>query len=665
MGRLDKLCSTPRQGSSAADCHGIVLSGPAGIGKTTLVSRWLETHPEAFPDGRVYADLHGHSPDGSARPEDVLDRFILEFGVLPAPLTLTEKRLLWHSMTEGLRLVVVLDNALDTDQVRMLLPSSTGSLTVVTSRRRMTELAKDGIASYDLGTLDTVTAVEAFQHGLGRNGRRKVARERLAVRQIMSSCAGIPLKVCLASALVAASASRRPVAAVAAALAREDEPQDWRQGEGDSSLRGLLDEACRRLPDDITRAYRLLSVLPANEFDEPAVAAVCAVSPQRATEILDALVEMHLVEESARGCYRIHSLVLPYVRQQAERQENVTVRRKAVRRFLDFCLATLSAAEVLLCPGRKILRRDYETFTPGPPPFADGDGALDWLKDRSGWLMAALRAAADGGWYQTAWQMADAMWPMFLRLRPHLLWIESHEIGLAAARLAGDQDGIVRMLTSGGIGLQNAGHLDEATEWFADALASARKRHNKWDQAQALHGIGQSHWLANRFGPAEDSLTEALALRDDLGYRRGKALTRIILGDISRATGRIDEALGLLARAHADLLAEGDRHDAARAAAFLGLAYADSGDIEAAQRYLLVARHTFAIVRSVLWEARALEMLGQVKEHHGGTESARRWYEHSLQLYKGSSPRDAKRLENRIGELGKLSGGGSGSTAGG
>lgn len=646
----------------------ICLSGPPGIGKTTFASKWLRMHADEFPDGQFYVDLRGNSRSGSKRPQEVREQLIQEFGAA-VPSEPWEQRQLWHSLTEGLRGAVLLDNALDIAQVRPLLPGPGGGLKVIiTSRHKIADPTRDCIISHELGPLDAETALETFQRGLGRKGRRRVAREQRAVRQVMSSCAGVPLKICLASALVTTFTSKQSIAALAEALTEASHSNGGLRSEGvierNDALRALLDGAYRSLPEDVARSYRLLALLPIADFDEPVMAALCGESLDKAAETLDALVEMYLVEDSGQSRYRFHDLVFQHARRQAEYQETPTERRIARWRFFDWCLATLSGAEASLCPGRRILRRDYEALQSGPLPFTDAEEAFDWLKKRSGWLMETLRAvAADGDRHRTAWQMADAMWPIFVRLRPYNSWIEAHEIGLHGAVAAGDYDGIIRMRTSGGIGLQNAGRLDEAAEWFADALALARRHHYKWDEAQALHGIGQSDWLANRLDSAKESLIGALALRDDLGDRRGKALTRIILGDIARRSGQFGEAHDLLDQAHADLRAEGDSHDAARAIAFLGMTWADSGDIEAARRHLLQAQHTFVTLGSIPWVAYTSEMLGQVEERRGGIAVARSWYEQSLSLYKGMSPRDTKRLEDRICGLDKPEGGDSGSSA--
>lgn len=637
--------------------RGIAISGSSGMGKTRLALHWLGTHAEVFPGGHFYADLRGHSPERPARPEEILERFLRALGVFPVPSGLSEQQRLWSSLTDGRQVAVVLDNARDAGQVRALQPGVAGNLTMVTSRRKLAGLATDGFVLHELSQLGGDAAEGMFQWGLGRNGRRRVARELTDVRQLTASCDGRPLTVCLASAWVATSSSPHAIPALAGTLTRGTDRDD--------AVWIILDAFCRSLREDVARAYRLLALLPVREFDEAVVAAVCAVSLQQASDILDALVERDLIEESSERWFRFHDSVLPHARRQAERQETVPARRKAVRRFLDWCLATLAAAETSLCARRRLVRKEYEAAPSVPPPFTDASGALDWLEHGSGWLLDAVRAAADGGWHRMAWQLVDAMWPLFLRRRPYILWIEAHEIGLMAARRAGDREGVVRMLTSGGIGLQNMGRLDEATQWFTDALVIARRRQDQWEEAQALHGLGQSHWLANRPGQAENVLTQALALRERLDYRRGTALTRILLGDLARTFRRLDEARDLLVRARDDLTAEGDVHDAARAAVYLGLTHADAGDVEQAQQHLLLAGQAFVKTKSVPWEARTLEMLGQVEEQRGGTATAGRWYEQSLLLYEGISPRDSKRLVDRIKSLGRLRGGGSGAAEGG
>ncbi|WP_234021592.1 ATP-binding protein [Streptomyces sp. 351MFTsu5.1] len=662
LARLDHLADTWRDSPVVA-----VVSGPAGVGKTTLARRWLLARAGSFPDGQLYADLRGHSSEGPARPGDVLGNLLRSLGRTEVPTELDERAAMWRSLTADARIALLLDNALSAAQVRPLLPGSVGAVTAVTSRNRLSGLGLEGAAFVPLNVLATRDAVELLSRRLGAE---RVRREPEAARAMARACANLPLAVCVAGARLA-TRPRQPLAAMARALSdgAGNRPLDALRVGRESAVRAALQESYRLLAREPAAAYRRLSLLPFTVFSPPVAAAVCGTDPEEADRLLDELAEANLVEDlgpdprTGLDRYRFHDLLRAHARECAGEAETETAVSDALRRVVDFHLSSATAAEALLTPGHRTLGRDY-TGPPVPPPFADPSGALHWLDAERDHLMAVLRTAADRGWHRSAWQLADAMWPLFLRLRPYELWIEAHEIGLAAALRSGDRDGISRMLTSGGAGLRNVGRLEEALSWFRQARELAREEmphHSagealtvaRRNEAQALHGLGQTYRLAGRLAEARSHFTAALALREEIGYRRGAALTRLSLGDTALADGRPDEAVRQLERARAELSDVDDPYDAARALALLGRALAgrDGTRHEAADRVLLQALAEFEEAGSVHWQGHVLEMLGEAAEGRGDIERARDWYTRSLARYRPVSDRDRDRLESRMRAL--------------
>ncbi|MBF6051449.1 hypothetical protein AF335_06300 [Streptomyces eurocidicus] len=629
-----------------------VVSGPAGVGKTALASRWLSALTPEFPDGQLYADLRGHTPGGPAGPTEALAGFLRALGAASIPGSLAEQAALWRSLTAGLRLVVMLDNALSAAQVRTLLPAAPGSLVVVTSRHRLTGLGVDGAGFHQVGMLDPAAALELFARGVGGD---RVAADRPAAREVVDLCARLPLAVCLAAAQLAAR-PRRPVAALASALTRGRGPLETLGVEGDTAVRTALDESFAALPARAADAYRRMGLLPVTRYDGPMAGAVCGVPPEEAEDLLELLLEVNLLEEAAPGSapgdrYRFHDLVRLHAGGRAEADLPEPERRATLRRFADWCLATATSAEALLTPSHRTLDRDY-AHPPVPPVAFDAQGpALAWLDEHRFDLMAAVRLAAREGWDASAWQLVDAMWPLFLRLRPYDLWTEAHALGLAAARRAGHRAGEGRMLTSGGNGLCHTGRFDEAARWFEDALRHAGEDGDERQRAQALHGLGRAHFGAGRTQDAERHYAHALALREAIGYTRGAALSRVCLGEIALTHDRPGLAAERLATARAELVAEGDSYDAARALALLGHATARGGHARTGMRRLLRALVEFENAGSVHWQARTMEYLGQACQEHRALAEAARWFTRSLALYDPVSPTDATRLRARLREL--------------
>ncbi|WP_344532217.1 tetratricopeptide repeat protein [Streptomyces albiaxialis] len=629
----------------------IAITGPAGVGKTTLVSRWLGALRDSFPDGRLYADMGGHSLETARSPGEVLGQFIRALGYDQVPVELAEQAALWRSLTAGRRLAVVLDNAVSAAQVRPLLLGEADSLTAVVSRRRLSGLAVDGAAFHHLGVLSSQAAVELLSH---RAGGLRTAREPRAAHQVVTLCAGLPLAVCVVAARMAAR-PERTFAELAGVMQRQLDRLEVLRLEGDRAVDTALDDSYRALAPDLARGYRLLGLLPAGMFTTFEAAAGCALDLREAHRLLDGLLEANLLEEAgvhpATGHtrFRFHDLTRLHASRRATQEEEDpgAVRAETERRVLDWYLATATPVRSLLVPGHRPLRRDYAYPPRHVLEFPDGDTALRWLNEEAARLMRAVRTAAERGWHATCWQLADAMQPFFLRSRPYDLWIEAHRLGLAAAEHAGQAEGVSQMLTTGGAALRNAGQLDEAETWFTRALQDARDRQDRRAEAQAVHGLGQTHRLAGRLEQAASLFRTALTRREEIGYPRGVALSRLSLGDVALARGRAEEARGHFAQARSELLGLQDAYDAARALAFLGRTHAHRTvrNFPEAERLLRAALDEFRSAGSVPWQARVLEMLGLTAEDRNDTEAARRHYDEALTLYGPQSPRDTERVE--------------------
>ncbi|MEE1799985.1 tetratricopeptide repeat protein [Streptomyces sp. JV176] len=656
-GRRDDLTALATLLGGDEDRPLIVVSGPAGIGKTTLVSRWLRDLQPDFPDGQLYADLRGHSVGDPARPAEILGHFLRALGARSVPTDPAELASLWRSRSAGLRIAVVLDNALTAAQVKPLLTSGPDTLVVVTSRRRLTGLRLDGARFHALGVLGPAAGVELLTRGIGSE---RVVEEPASAQQVVALCAGLPLALCLASARLA-SRPRQPLRTLARALTQEAGRLAALDaaGEGETTVRKALDASYAVLSTESALLYRRLGVLPVRTFDVWTAAAVCAESLEWAERRLDELIEANLVEDIGPDTCRFHDLVRIHARDRAVADDTGAAREEALRRVCDWYLRTATEAQRRLTPAQFTLRSAYSpTSQPGtgpeseplPLPYADDVGALGWLDAHRMNLMAAVRTSAERGWYATAWQLVDALWPLFLRLRHYDLWIEAHEIGRDAARRADDKDGERQMLNSGAIGLSAAGRTDDAAEWYTASLRAAREAGDVRDEGQALLGLGSCHREAGRPDEAASYLHRAIEVWEGCGYPRGAALARIVLGEIALADSDHADALAHFGRAREGLLAVNDPHDAARALAFLGRARAAAGAFAAGRAELEEALAVFTSSGAAHWQARTLEMLGDSALEHGedsGTGADGGTGDHhsrALALYDTTSPADAHRL---------------------
>ncbi|MFC5668406.1 ATP-binding protein [Kitasatospora misakiensis] len=648
VGREEDLAALDRELDDvpgAADVT-VVVTGPAGVGKTALAAQWLRRLAGRFPDGQLYADLRGHAPGGPADPAEALGGFLRAFGIAPVPRSLAEGAALWRSLAAERRIAVLLDNASTAAQVRPLLPGSDHAVVVVTSRRRLTGLGIDGAVFRTVGLLSDDASVQLLAQRVGAD---RVARERTAAAQVVERCGRLPLAVCLAAARIAARPVQ-PLAATAEALGQDSQGLAALDVEGEA-VRHALDASFEVLGPDTVRLYRLLGLLPFPVFTLDIVCAVGDLPPAEADRLLDGLIDVHLLEEMEGG-FRFHDVVKLHARARAEEVRDRPEGRAAVDRVLDWYLATTTAAEALLSPSHRTLRRDYRAEpVPRVREFEDEPAAVGWLDAETGRLADTVRWAAATGRSATAWQLVDAMWPLFLRLRPARLWIEAHRLGRSAARAAGDRDGELRMLTSGGTGLRNAGAGEEAAEWFTEALHLARELGEPLVEADALYGLSQTHRTAGRLTEAADCLRTTAALREARGYTRGTALARLALGDVLVTAGRPAEAVPVITEAHRVLAAVPAPYEAARALAFLGQAHAALGAHGEARRCYAEALAEFRAGRARHWEARVLELTGDLARACGDLTEAAARYGESLDRYRTLSAPDTTRLTAALAAL--------------
>jgi len=282
-----------------------VISGTAGVGKTSLALHWAHRVRDRFPDGQLYVNLRGYDPGQPAVPEEVLDRFLRDLGV-PAtaiPVHLDERASLYRSLLATRRMLVVLDNAATAGQIRPLLPGTASCLVLVTSRSRLSGLvARDG--AYRLG-LDILLEEDAIALLGAVTARYRGHDQRQELVELARLCARLPLALRIA----AERAASRPMMRLDELIADlRDESGLWdaltAEGDDDAdAVRTVFAWSYRALPEPAARLFRLLGLHPGNEFGLPATAALAGISAPHARQQLDVLIGAHLLEQPAPGRY--------------------------------------------------------------------------------------------------------------------------------------------------------------------------------------------------------------------------------------------------------------------------------------------------------------------------------------------------------------------------
>jgi tetratricopeptide (TPR) repeat protein len=645
VGRADAIAAMNEARASGV----IVITGPPGMGKTALAVTWGHAIRESFPDGTLYEDLHGHAPDGPASPSDALGRFLRALGVSPqqVPPELSELTAMYRSLVAGKRVLVVLDDALTAAQVSPLLPPSAGSVAVVTSRWRLASLAARGARVIQLDRLGPAAALELLSRTLGDD--RPLA-EPHAARELVDLCARVPLALCVAGARLAAR-SRWPISDMVEALTHERRRLAALAMEDDMAVRTALDLSYQALEPEAARMYRTMGLYPGTRFDSSVAAAAMSILRAEARRLLGVLTDANMLDDVEGGRYRFHDLTRLHAREMAERSETDAVRDVAVRRMLDWFLVTITSAGQAISPYRRQQPQDIVHRPAEPVRFVDARSALDWLDDTLPDVLAAARLAVGSQLLTAAWQLADAMWPLFLYRGRYTERLEFDRLGLAAAREDGDALGEAKMLNRLGLAIMNLGQWDEAAACFQHALSLWERMGDEDRIAGSTRRLGLV--AAGRGQPDEAIgwLTRALTGYRELDRGRECALTLSDLGDVLTSAGRPAEALTQLREAAALLDEVRDPYNQARVLTRLGRACEQAGDTTAAGGYLGQALRAMRDIGSPRGEAETLTALGELAEHEEEFTEARRLYADAEKILVRLSHPQAVHVRERLARL--------------
>lgn len=349
LSRLDAvLADTARRPTAIAIA---AVSGPAGVGKTTLAVHWAHQVVDRFPDGQLYLNLRGF--DAEATRLDATEALqalleALDVAPLRIPAGPAARAALYRSRLAGRRMLVVLDNARDDDQVRPLLPGTPGCMALVTSRNRLTGLiATEGATPVVVDLLDDDGARQALAERIGAD---RLAAEPRAVDEIIARCARLPLALAIVASRAVINPSF-PLSALATELTEVQTPLDAFGGPDPASdLRAVFSWSYRTLSADAARLFRLIGLHPGPHVTTAAAASLAGAPIGAIRRLLAELVRAHLLTELRPGRYAFHDLLRAYASELVESSEDVAGRAVVIRRMLDHYLVTAYRAGMRLRP---------------------------------------------------------------------------------------------------------------------------------------------------------------------------------------------------------------------------------------------------------------------------------------------------------------------------
>jgi DNA-binding SARP family transcriptional activator/tetratricopeptide (TPR) repeat protein len=651
---LDRLGASLSTGAPIGDGSpygGTVLisaiGGAGGIGKTWLALTWAHRNLHRFPDGQLFVDLRGFSPtEQPADPVHVLGGFLAALGVDRdrQPADLDSRAELYRSVVADKRMLIVLDNAADTDQVIPLLPGGHHCVVLITSRNQQRGLiARHGARPVHL---DVLTDTEAHALLVNALGPDRTAADERAIAELIELCGGFPLALGLIAARAAADPHLplRDIVAELRTLGLNALDSDDRT----ASLPTVLSWSLRRLTDQQRQVFALLGIAPGPDTGLPAAANLAGLPERETHGVLAVLADASLIDRTPGGRYGMHDLVRAYATTVAD-ELSTKVREAALQRVLDFYTQTAFAADRLLNPHRSLAQLDPPTPGVDHIDFPDVQTAWGWFDAENACLLAAQHLAATLSWHVTVWWLAWAMDTFVFRRgqrRDRLaVWLAAAD---AATRVSNPT---ARTNAHRALGrcYADLGRHEDAVDHLRQALTLAEHRHDPVQQAHTHFALARTWELHGDDRQALEHVRSALAIHRSLDEPvwvaealNGVGWYAARLGEYDTARENCREALALL-REHHNPDGEANTLDS------LGYIDHQSGRHHQAVDHYEQALAVYRDLGNAFQVADTLDRLGQPHAALGQTEQARTAWREAEELYREQGRHDeATRVQRQL-----------------
>jgi tetratricopeptide (TPR) repeat protein len=580
--QLESVLGLPEVSPAAAP-RIVAIDGMPGVGKTAFAIQVANRLAAKFPDGQIFLSLNAHTPGvPPLQPGEALSSLLQSTGVTPRQIPADPQAMQaqWRARLAAKRILLVLDDALSSEQVLPLLPATSDAMVLVTSRRRLPALDRATPVS-----LPVLYPSEAAELLVAAAGRPDLDPADELVREVVRQCDYLPLAITLAGSrlrhrpawtLTDVSHDLAAAAGRLAALRAEH-----------VSVTAAFDLSYRELDPDLQRLFRRLAQVTGRDVELHCAAAIEAATPDRAREKLADLVDQHLIEEPVRGRYRMHDLLRDYAR--ALTPDDPADRDLAIKRSLDYyCWAAFCANQYIACRNA------------APRPTRDRPSALpDLHTPRQSFI-----------WMQEEWP----------NLRSNADYAHDQH-----------QPDVVRYLA-----LALHGFLRAHGHWHADLelqhrAADAARQADPAAYSAALVNLADAQYMLDQYPAALETLGRALDLDDRQVAGRADILS--IRGNVQRQTAALQDARGDLEQAAELYRIADDQNGRANALTYLGDVCIQSGDLDAARELLELALELFLDLDQPVGQSHALMFLGDVERQSGDYARAASLLERALVLF--------------------------------
>jgi tetratricopeptide (TPR) repeat protein len=622
------------------------IDGTAGVGKTALAVHWAHQIRDRFPDGQLYVNLRGFDPSGQVIDPTAAVRGFLDALEIPTariPADPDAQAALYRSLLADKRMLIVLDNARDSAQVRPLLPGAPGCLVVVTSRNQLTTLiAATGARPL---TLDLLTPDEARDLLAHRLATDRIAAEPDAVEEIITRCARLPL----ALTLVAAHAALRPHTALhVLAEQLRDTQQRWQTLTGDdptTDIQAVFSWSYHTLTPDAARLFRMLGLHPGPDIGVSAAASLTALSVEQVGPLLAELTRTSLLTEPTAGRYTFHDLLRAYATHTTDTDQQ---RHAATHRLLDHYLHTARTANRLLDPTRGQITLTASQPGVTPHHLIDRQQALDWFTTEHPVLLAAVDHAAATGFDTHTWQLAWTLTTFLSRRGRWHDWVTIGHAAVAATRRLADPTAQSRAHLVLARAYIQLGRFDDAHSQFSVALDLYRRTGDQNGQANIHYNLAILWERRGHSAQALDDARHAFDLYQAAGHQAGSANALNAVGACYAQLGEHQQALAYSEQALTRLQDLDDRPGQAAAWESLGCAHHHLGHYTQA---ITCYQHALTLHRDLgdrYTETEALTGLGDTHHTAGNPTAAYDAYQQALTILTDLDHPDADTVRTKL-----------------
>ncbi len=584
VGREEELATLRAEAGTGAT---VAVVGPPGVGKTALAVAAAHDLAAEFPDGCMAVDLRGMDEE-PLTPRATLQRLLHRLGVPSSrtPKNESECSNLFRALVHERRMLLLLDNAADESQVRPLLVTGRGCLTLVTSRRMLVGL--DRVRWLRLAPLKSENAVFLLADIVGAD---RVDAEPQSAAELTTLCAHLPLAIRILGNRLAT----RPHWSLRYLREKlEDERTRLRRlSAGDLRVRSAFELSYRRLDRETRSVFRRLAAVPGVDFGTE-MAAVCTGVDRAEVDIfLEELTDAGLLQHATvPGRFQFHDLIRVFaddcLRSEEPSGEQELSRTRLLRHILDTA-----------CEAARLCAPDAQPTG----AFSSREEAVAWLDlEAANWLPAQRRAARLG-WHREVLDVGRAMhWYSDSRIYA-MPWDQVFRLGVEAAQELGDpQEEAVLLNFLGWAQYVCMNQPRAGFETNTAALAIATETGDRREQAWANSYLAMELLRLGDPGEALEHAEQAAALSDDFGFFEIRVSAYNSYGRVLHSLGRFEEALGVHRRLYAQLIRRAGETSTAVQLLYRGFTLRCIGDCLTGLKEWRAAAETYQQARSLVSE---------------------------------------------------------------